>query len=56
MDSPKWKFLAPALIAAGSVGVLYGMLKENDVVFLAGLPCLVLGYLIIRRNLKEKSR
>ncbi|MBI4776558.1 MAG: hypothetical protein HY788_20680 [Deltaproteobacteria bacterium] len=56
MHSSKWKFLAPALIAAGSVAVLYGMLKENDVVFLAGLPCLVLGYLMIRKKLKEKYR
>ena len=56
MNSKQWKNLAPPLIAAGSAGVLYGMLWDNDVVFLAGLPCLILGYLIIRKKLKEKSR
>jgi len=56
MDSAKWKFLPPALVAAGSAAVLYGMLKEDDIVFLAGLPLLVLGYLMIRKKLKERIR
>jgi hypothetical protein len=44
------------MITAGCAGVLYGMLSDDDVVFLAGLPCLILGYLMIRKKLKEKSR
>ena len=56
MNSQQWKFLTQALIIAGSAGVLYGMLQDNDVVFLAGLPCLILGYLIIRKKLKKKGR
>jgi hypothetical protein len=56
MNFNPWKYLAPAMITAGCAGILYGMLEDDDVVFLAGLPCLILGYLMIRKKLKEKSR
>jgi NAD/NADP transhydrogenase beta subunit len=41
------------LCAIGIVAVSYGMLAENNMVFIAGLLCGISGYLLIRRRLKQ---
>ena len=38
---------------AGVLGVSYGMIRQNNVVFLLGLTLVIIGYLIIRRKLKS---
>lgn len=37
----------------GIAGVGYGMVRENNTVFLLGLACVIAGYLMIRRRLKQ---
>jgi len=37
----------------GIAAVSYGMLAENNMVFITGLVCGVPGYLLIRRKLKQ---
>jgi hypothetical protein len=36
--------------------VAYGMIKDNDPVFITGLVLVVVGYVLIRRKLKETVR
>ncbi len=40
----------------GVSGVAYGMVAENDVLFVVGLVFVVGGYLIIRRRLKADAK
>jgi uncharacterized protein YneF (UPF0154 family) len=40
----------------GVVAVSYGMLKENSVIFIMGLVFVFVGYLLIRRKIKESIR
>jgi hypothetical protein len=54
--SKKEKALIPLLCAFGISAVVYGMVKENDLVFLAGLILVIAGYLRIRRRLKASQR
>lgn len=37
----------------GLAGIGYGMVKESNPVFLLGLACVIAGYLMIRRRLKQ---
>jgi LPXTG-motif cell wall-anchored protein len=37
----------------GVLAVSYGMIKENNAVFILGLLFVIGGYLLIRRKLKE---
>jgi hypothetical protein len=39
--------------ACGVLAVCYGMIKENNAVFMLGIVFVVGGYLLIRRKLKE---
>ena len=38
----------------GLTGIFYGMLMDNDIVFIAGIAFVIAGYLLIRIRLKEK--
>lgn len=40
----------------GIVAVSYGMIKDNDVVFIIGIMLIIGGYLLIRRRIKEHIR
>jgi len=44
------------LCALGVSGVAYGMRTDNDIIFVGGILCVVLGYLCIRRKLKHASQ
>jgi len=44
------------VISIGAVGILmvsYGMLAKNNPVFIIGIVCIIGGYLLIRRRLKQ---
>ena len=40
----------------GVVAVSYGMLADNAPIFIIGLICILTGYLLIRRKIKESIR
>jgi len=40
----------------GIVAVSYGMLKDNALIFIIGLLLVFIGYLLIRRKIKETIR
>ena len=44
------------LCAFGILAVSYGMIKENNAVFIIGLLFVIGGYLLIRRKLKESMK
>lgn len=49
----KGKGLVLLISATAIFGLSYGMIKENDTVFVLGLPFAIGAYLLIRRKLKE---
>ena len=46
----------PVILISGVAATAYGMLRENNFVFIAGIVLVVAGYLLIRKNLKSKQR
>lgn len=51
------KIITPLLLTAGIAAIAYGMLRENNFVFIAGIAITVAGYLLIRKHLRRsKSR
>jgi len=50
------KTLALILCILGVSGVVYGIAKEEDVLFVVGLFLVVGGYFIIRRKLKSNAK
>lgn len=42
-----------ALCVSGAMCTAYGMLRENNPVFLVGIVLLIGGYLVIRKGLKK---
>jgi hypothetical protein len=44
------------LCVFGILAVAYGMIKDNDAVFIMGLIFVIGGYLLIRRKLKESIK
>ncbi|UCF57465.1 MAG: LPXTG cell wall anchor domain-containing protein [Deltaproteobacteria bacterium] len=50
------KTLIIFLCVIGALAVFYGMMKDNNVVFVIGLLFVIAGYLLIRRRLKESIR
>jgi hypothetical protein len=48
-----YKTLTVVCCAIGVTLIAYGMLRDNDLIFLAGLPFVAGGYLMIRKKLKE---
>lgn len=49
---------SPAILICmiGIVAVAYGMLKDNNLIFIIGLLFVIGGYLLIRRKIKESIR
>ncbi|MBW2025153.1 MAG: hypothetical protein JRI90_07135 [Deltaproteobacteria bacterium] len=45
-----------ALCVVGLGGVFYGMVYENDVIFVVGLIIVAVAYLVIRKQLKTSIR
>ena len=52
----KEKSLIILLCAVGLGGIFYGMVKDNDIVFVGGIICVIAGYLVIRKRLKDSIR
>jgi NaMN:DMB phosphoribosyltransferase len=46
------KIIIAALSAAGACAVAYGMAKQNNPVFLAGIIAVIAAYFFIRRRLR----
>jgi len=40
------------LLTAGGAATAYGMLGDNNFIFIAGIAAVVTGYFLIRKNLK----
>ena len=47
------RILITALCVIGIAAVGYGMIQDSDEVFVIGIVCVIAGYLLIRRKLKE---
>lgn len=56
MGTMKGKALILVVCLFGILGVSYGMMNKNHLVFIAGLVFVVAGYLMIRKKLKEYIR
>ena len=52
----KNKNLIILLCIGGLVGVSYGMLRDNNVIFIIGLVFVCGAYLLMRRRIKETIR
>ena len=50
------KALTFLLCMAGIGGVAYGMVNDNNVIFIIGLLFVIGGYLLIRRSIKDSIR
>jgi LPXTG-motif cell wall-anchored protein len=50
------KTLIPLISAIGIVAVSYGMLNDNNLIFIIGVVFVIGGYLLIRRRIKEYVR
>jgi hypothetical protein len=50
----KMKIFIIAICIIGVSGVCYGMLRDHDSVFIAGIALITAGYIMIRKRLKEK--
>jgi hypothetical protein len=55
-DSLKQKALIFIICTIGIVAVIYGMAKDDNVVFVIGIVFVIGGYLLIRRRIKEHIR
>jgi len=55
-DIFKNKAFVIIICIVGIVAVSYGMVKDNDVVFIIGIILVIGGYLLIRRRIKEHIR
>jgi hypothetical protein len=44
------------LFIFGILGIAYGMWKERNLSFIVGLVCVIGGYLLVRRKLKQSVR
>ena len=50
------KIVSFILCLFGISAVSYGMIKENHLIFIVGLPFMIGGYLLIRKQLKATIR
>ena len=50
------RILIIALCLIGIISVGYGMIMGSDGFFVLGITCVIAGYLLIRRKLKESIR
>ena len=52
----KNKNLAVLMGLIGVGGISYGMLRDNDPIFIIGLFLIAGGYLLLRKRIKESNR
>ena len=52
----KEKALMIILCVVGPVAVSYGMITDNDVIFIIGIILVIAGYLMIRLRIKKSIR
>jgi len=50
------KFPTILVCVIGVVAAAYGMLKDNNLIFIIGLLFVIAGYLLIRRKMKQSIR
>lgn len=50
------KILTTLICVFGISAVTYGMVKDNNVIFIVGLLFIIGGYLLIRKRLKESMK
>ncbi|MBW1775067.1 MAG: hypothetical protein JRJ82_19610 [Deltaproteobacteria bacterium] len=50
------KILIIVLCLSGIISVGYGVIMDSDGVFVLGIICVIAGYFLIRRKLKESLR
>ncbi len=55
LDIMREKTLIVLLCVIGILAVSYGMIKDNNVIFIIGVLFVIGGYLLIRRRLKESA-
>ena len=46
------KTIIPILWIVGVAAIAYGMLRHNNLVFIAGIVTVIIGYLMVRKHLK----
>jgi len=47
------KTLIPILLSIGALAIFYGMLKKVNIIFIAGIISVIIGYLMVRFKLKK---
>lgn len=47
------KTVIPVLWIIGAIAICYGMLRHNHPVFIAGIICIIAGYVMIRKILNN---
>jgi hypothetical protein len=52
----KVKLTISIILVIGLASVSYGMIKDNDIVFLAGIILVTAGYILIRKKLKNSIK
>ena len=52
----KQKVCIILLCVIGLIGVFYGMVRENNLIFIVGIIFVIVGYLMLRKRLKESIR
>jgi hypothetical protein len=50
------RWVQVALTVLGILGIIYGMVRQNHMVFILGILVGVAGYLFIRQELKESLK
>ena len=56
MREKREKWIIAVICALGILSVGYGMTRDQDIIFIIGLFFVVVGYLLLRRKLKETAR
>lgn len=52
----KKKYLIAPICMIGVVGMGYGMVNDNNLIFIIGLVFVIAGYLLVRRKIRESMR
>lgn len=47
------KIIIPILWISGACAIAYGITKDNNPVFIAGIISVIIGYIMIRKHLKR---
>lgn len=52
----KDKIALSVIIILGLLSVSYGMIRDNNIIFIAGIILVAAGYMLIRKKLKDSIR